>query len=30
MMTVSGFVEVVSQAFLREQMISELSKEGDA
>jgi hypothetical protein len=31
MMTVSGFVEVVSRAFLREQTISELfSKEGDA
>ena len=30
MMTVSGFVEVVSRAFLREQMISELLKEGDA
>jgi hypothetical protein len=31
MMTASGFVEVVSRAFLREQTISELfSKEGDA
>jgi hypothetical protein len=31
MMTVSGFVEGVSRAFLREQTISELfSKEGDA
>ncbi len=31
MMPVSGFVEVVSRPFLREQMISELfSKEGDA
>ena len=31
MMTVSGFVEAVSRAFLREQTISELfSNEGDA